>query len=65
MDSLDEWNWEVNEDTWTYIWGTGIFTSKQAYEQIIGHNQAPALFQWFLEVVLPRDAQHLPLVITQ
>jgi hypothetical protein len=46
MDSLDEWNREANEDTWTYIWGSGIFTSKQAYDQIIGHNQVPALFQW-------------------
>jgi hypothetical protein len=46
MDSLHEWNREANEkDTWTYIWGSGIFTSKQAYEQTIGHNQAPAPFQ--------------------
>jgi hypothetical protein len=47
MDSLDEWNRDANEkDTWTYIWGSGIFTSKQAYEQIIGHDQAPVPFQW-------------------
>jgi hypothetical protein len=30
MDSLEEWNREENQnDTWTYIWGSCIFTSKQ------------------------------------
>jgi hypothetical protein len=29
MDSLEEWSREKNEnDTWIYIWGSGIFTSK-------------------------------------
>jgi hypothetical protein len=37
MDSL-EWNREPNNsDCWIYIWGSGVFTSKQAYDSMIGH----------------------------
>jgi hypothetical protein len=47
MDSLDDWNRERNNfDCWTYIWGSGIFTSKQAYNNMMGHAQAPPPFQW-------------------
>jgi hypothetical protein len=35
VDSLEEWNREPNDhDNWTYIWGLGIFTSKQDYENM-------------------------------
>jgi hypothetical protein len=47
VDSIDEWNREGNEnDRWTYIWGSGIFQSKQAYQNIIRQAQAPASFWW-------------------
>jgi hypothetical protein len=47
MDSLEEWNREPNSsDCWTYIWGSGVFTSKQAYNILIGQRQASAPFQW-------------------
>jgi hypothetical protein len=47
MDSLEEWNREPNsKDKWVYIWGAGIFTSKQAYDNMKGHLQAPSPFQW-------------------
>jgi hypothetical protein len=47
LDSLEEWNREPNEhDSWTYIWRSGIFTSKQAYENMKGHLSAPLQFQW-------------------
>jgi hypothetical protein len=47
MDSLEEWNHEPNDrDQWVYIWGSEIFTSKQTYENMKGHLQAPAPFQW-------------------
>jgi hypothetical protein len=46
-DSLTEWNREPNaNDQWVYIWGSGIFTSKQAYDSMKGHSQAPAPFHW-------------------
>jgi hypothetical protein len=38
-DSLTEWNRESNaDDQWVYIWGSGIFTSKQAYSSMKGHS---------------------------
>jgi hypothetical protein len=47
VDSLEEWNIEAKiNDKWVYIWGSGIFTSKQAYDNMKGHLQAPAPFQW-------------------
>jgi hypothetical protein len=47
VNSIEEWNREANEkDQWTYIWGFGIYTSKQAYVSIIGQSTAPAPFQW-------------------
>jgi hypothetical protein len=47
IDSVEEWNREMNNnDKWTYIWGLGIFTSKRAYENIIGQAQALSPFQW-------------------
>jgi hypothetical protein len=47
VDSLEEWNQEPNDnDSWTYIWGSGIFTSKQAYDNMKGHYSAPMPFQW-------------------
>jgi hypothetical protein len=47
MDSRQEWHREANmNDTWTYIWGSGIFTSKLAYEMMKGQMQASAPFQW-------------------
>jgi hypothetical protein len=47
MDSLEEWNREPNSsDYWIYIWGSGVFTSKQAYDSMIGHRHAAAAYQW-------------------
>jgi hypothetical protein len=47
LDSLEEWNRDTNSsDCWTYIWGSRIFTSKQAYESLIGQSQAPAPLHW-------------------
>jgi hypothetical protein len=47
VDSLEEWNRELNDnDSWTYIWGSRIFTSKQAYVNMKGHYSAPLTFQW-------------------
>jgi hypothetical protein len=46
-DSLTKWNRESNaDDHWVYIWGSVIFTSKQAYRSMKGHSQALAPFQW-------------------
>jgi hypothetical protein len=45
VNSIEEWNRVSNEkDQWTYIWGSGIYTSKQAYPSIIGQSSAPAPF---------------------
>jgi hypothetical protein len=45
MDSLAEWHREPNEnDQWVYIWGSGIFTSKQAYENMKGNQQVSPPF---------------------
>jgi hypothetical protein len=39
VDSIAEWNREVNDkDQWTYIWGSSIYTSNKAYNNIIGLN---------------------------
>jgi hypothetical protein len=47
VNSIEEWNREaIEKDQWTYIRGSGIYTSKQAYVSIIGHSAAPAPFQW-------------------
>jgi hypothetical protein len=47
IDSLEEWNREPNSsDCQTYIWGSGVFTSKQAYDSLIGQRQASAAYQW-------------------
>jgi hypothetical protein len=47
MDSLEEWNREPNSsDCWTYIWGSGVFTSKKAHDSLISHRQAPTAYQW-------------------
>jgi hypothetical protein len=47
INSVEEWNREANEkDQWTYIWGSGIYTSKQAYASIIGQSSVPTPFQW-------------------
>jgi hypothetical protein len=45
VNSIEEWNREATEkDQWTYIWGSGIYTSKQAYASIIGQSSASAPF---------------------
>jgi hypothetical protein len=45
VDSIDEWNREGNDtDRWTYIWGSEIFQSRQAYQNIIGQAHAYAPF---------------------
>jgi hypothetical protein len=47
MDSLAEWHGEPNEnDWWVYIWGSGNFTSKQAYENMKVNQQKSPPFQW-------------------
>jgi hypothetical protein len=47
MDSLEEWNREPNEqDNCTYIWDSGVFTSKHACENMKGYSSAPLPFHW-------------------
>jgi hypothetical protein len=46
-DSLVEWDRESNaNDQWVYTRGSRIFTSKQAYDSLKGHSQAPVPFHW-------------------
>jgi hypothetical protein len=53
VNSIEEWNREANEkDQRTYIWGSGIYTSKQAYACIIGQFSAPAPFSVALGIML-------------
>jgi hypothetical protein len=33
-------------DTWFYIWGNSIFTSKRAYCQLLGTSWAAPIFKW-------------------
>jgi hypothetical protein len=35
-----------NMDVWSYIWGNNVFTVKQAYKALIGHQPAPPHFNW-------------------
>jgi hypothetical protein len=37
---------EGNIDTWSYIWGSSIFSTKQAYKDLIGHQTVPPQFKW-------------------
>jgi hypothetical protein len=47
MGSLEEWNREPNSnDCWTYIWGSVIYTSKQAYDNLMGNALPSRPFQW-------------------
>ena len=33
-------------DTWTYIWGTSIFSSKRAYRHLSGSSWSHPIFKW-------------------
>ena len=47
LETLQDWqHHEDNDDKWTYIWGTGAFSTKQAYSQIIGLVDAAIPFKW-------------------
>jgi hypothetical protein len=47
VDSIDDWNREGNDhDRWTYIWESGIFQSKQSYQNIFGQAHASVPFHW-------------------
>jgi hypothetical protein len=35
-----------NNDSWSYIWGSTIFTTKHAYKALIVHEIAPPHFNW-------------------
>jgi hypothetical protein len=53
MDSLAEWHREPNEnDRWVYIWGSSIFTSKQAYENMKGDQQVPPCFSGYGSLIV-------------
>lgn len=34
------------EDSWSYIWGNGSFSSQKAYKQMKGHNEIHASLKW-------------------
>jgi hypothetical protein len=56
IDSLEEWHREPNEnDQWVYIWGSGIFTSKQVYEIHKGEPAGAASVSVDMEVSLSRQ----------
>ena len=42
----DSINLQIGSDSWTYIWNSGIFTSKRAYKHIMGHIQVHPAFSW-------------------
>jgi hypothetical protein len=47
LESLDTWQRDENlDDSWTYIWGSGIFATKKAYTHLIGQAEAAAPFRW-------------------
>jgi hypothetical protein len=37
---------EDNPDIWSYIWGSNIFTVKQAYNSMIGYQEVHPHFAW-------------------
>ena len=39
-------NYFTMTDTWSYIWGNGVFSSSKAYSVLIGHKQVPRHFKW-------------------
>lgn len=43
-DPLDNLNDE--NDTWTYVWGNGIFSSQKIYAMNFSHIQVPAYINW-------------------
>jgi hypothetical protein len=36
----------ANPDTWSYIWGSKIFSSQKAYKHLIGNNRVHPAFKW-------------------
>jgi hypothetical protein len=64
--SIEEWNREVNnKDTWTYIWASGILTSRKAYECMIRHTQAQHHFSGYGNLVVKKAQGILLVVITK
>ena len=45
-DRLDGLNLNSEHDTWTYIWGSPIFSCSKAYKQLTGHALVPPPFRW-------------------
>ncbi|TVU17899.1 hypothetical protein EJB05_33960, partial [Eragrostis curvula] len=47
LNTLEHWQRDdETNDTWIYIWGSGAFSTKQAYNQIIGEMDTAAPFKW-------------------
>jgi hypothetical protein len=46
LNIVDSINLQIGSDSWTYIWNSGIFTSKRAYKQIMGHIQVHPALSW-------------------
>jgi hypothetical protein len=40
-----EWNENI-QDSWSYTWGNSKFSSKKAYNLLIGNSKASPLFSW-------------------
>jgi hypothetical protein len=44
---LQERVWDENiNDIWNYSWGPSVFSSKKAYNILIGNTEASPLFSW-------------------
>jgi len=47
LDLVEETNWDINgTDSWSYSWGSPKFSSKKAYNILIGNTEASPLFAW-------------------
>jgi hypothetical protein len=53
QDFLLEIVWDENgQDSWTFSWGNANYSSKKAYNVLIGTEQASPLFQWLWDQVI-------------
>ena len=43
---LKDFQLQNGNDLWTYIWGSAAFTSKGAYQQLIGSTQVHPVYKW-------------------
>lgn len=46
QDSLDEIQINKNIDKWTYIWGSDLFSSAEAYKQLSGTSLVHPIYRW-------------------